>query len=84
MTDKKKHIYAALIGGATAGLRDDALYRFVVDQCPRASSQNIVRASLLALSDPALSDRNVLNVIYALAIKHWLHDLGRTQENAAA
>ena len=78
MTDKKKHIYAALVDGATAGLRDEALYQFVVDQCPKASSQKIVRASVLALSDPDLSDRNVLNVIYALAIKHRLYDLGRT------
>jgi hypothetical protein len=77
MTDKKKHIYAALVDGATAGLRDDALYQFVLDQCPRATSQKIVRASLLALSDPALSDRSVLHVIYALAIKHRLDDLGR-------
>jgi hypothetical protein len=77
MTDKKKHIYTALLDGATAGPRDDALYQFVVDQCPQASSQKIVRASLLALSDPGLSARNVLSVIYALAIKHRLDDLGR-------
>jgi hypothetical protein len=29
----------------------------------------------LALSDPALKDRNILNTIYALAIKHRLDNV---------
>lgn len=36
----------------------------------------MVKASLLALSDPHLTDRNILNVIYTLAIKYRLHNLG--------
>ena len=74
MGDKKK-IYAALVDGATKGLSDDALYSFVLEQCPDTSNKKIVRASLLALSDPDLLDRNILNVIYALAIQHRLTDV---------
>ena len=39
---------------------------------PEDDKQRLVRASLLALSDPAIIDGNVLHVIYALAIKHRL------------
>ena len=72
MGEKRKQVYAALIEGATAGLADDKLYHFVLERCPKTSSRKIVRASLLALSDPDVMDCNVLNVIYALAIKHRL------------
>jgi len=70
--DTKKKIYEHLIEGATSGLIDDALYTFIVKKVPKANSKRIVRAGFLALSDPALTDRNILNVIYALAIKHRL------------
>ncbi len=69
---EKKKIYHALVDGATAGLSDKALYEFVQKECGKTSSKKIVRASLLALSDPDLRDGNVLNTIYALAIKHRL------------
>ena len=72
MGDKKKQIYSALVEGAATGLSDDALYGFVLKQCPKASSKKIVHASLLALTDPDLKDRDILNAIYALAIKHRL------------
>jgi hypothetical protein len=70
--DAKKKIYEYLIEGATSGLTDDALYAFIVKKVPKANSQRIARAGFLALSDPALTDRTILNVIYALAIKHRL------------
>jgi len=70
---EKKRVYEA-VDGAMDGLVGDALYDFVRKRCPRASSKKIVRASLLALSDPHLKDRNILDVIYALAIKHRLDD----------
>jgi hypothetical protein len=70
--ETKKKIYDCLIEGATSGLTDDALYDFVAKKVPKANSKRIVRAGFLALSDPALTDRNILNVIYALAIKHRL------------
>jgi hypothetical protein len=72
MSGKIKKIYEALIDGAQTGLTDSALYRHVLDECPKASSKKIVKASLLALSDPDLKDANILQVIYALAIKHRL------------
>ena len=72
MGDTKKKIYDYLIEGATSGLTDDALYGFITKKIPKANSKRIVRAGFMALSDPALTDRNILNVIYALAIKHRL------------
>ncbi|MBY5540437.1 hypothetical protein HFO60_10350 [Rhizobium leguminosarum] len=71
---EKKRVYEALVDGAMEGLTDEALYDFVKARCPKATSKKIVRASLLALLDPHLKDRNILDVIYALAIKHRLDD----------
>jgi hypothetical protein len=71
---EKKRVYEALVDGAMEGLTDDALYEFVRRRCPKATSKKIVRASLLALADPHLMDRNILDVIYALAIKHRLDE----------
>lgn len=68
----KKKIYEALLDGVSIGIDDGALYRHVMEQCPKATSKKIVRASLLALTDPDVNDANVLQVIYALAIKHRL------------
>ncbi|WP_337271496.1 hypothetical protein [Oryzifoliimicrobium ureilyticus] len=76
MNAKHKKIYQALVDGATDGLSDKALFDFVVKRCPKASSKKIVRAALLALTDAHLTDWNVLNTIYALAIKHRMDELG--------
>ena len=65
-------MYDALVEGAYEGLSDVDLYNYVLARCPKATSKRLVRAALLALSDPEVDDRNVLNVIYALAIKHRL------------
>ncbi len=83
MPEKKKikKVYDALIEGAYAGLSDTALHDYVFEQCPKATSKRLVRASLLALSDPKVQDRNVLNVIYALAIKHRLDGGPDTDED---
>ena len=78
--ETKQRVYDALVEGATFGLTDEALYNFVIKRVPKANNKRIVRASLLAISDPALTDRNILNVIYALAIKHRLDDLAGTEE----
>lgn len=71
---EKKRVYEALVDGAMEGLTDQALYDFVKARCPKASSKKIVRASLFALTDPHLRDRNILDVIYSLAIKHRLDE----------
>jgi hypothetical protein len=77
MSEKHKKIYHALLDGATEGLSGKKLHEFVMGQCPKASSKKIVRAALLALTDPHVADRNVLNTIYALAIKHRMDELGQ-------
>lgn len=72
MGDTKKKIYEYLIEGASSGLEDADLYAYIVGRVSKANGKRIARAGFLALSDPALTDRNVLNAIYALAIKHRL------------
>lgn len=69
---KIRKVYEALIEGAYLGLSDAELHDYVFQKCPKATSKRLVRAALLALSDPNVQDRNVLNVIYALAIRHRL------------
>ncbi|SCB40681.1 hypothetical protein [Rhizobium hainanense] len=78
MSEKRKKIYHALVDGATEGLSDKALYEFVVNRCSKASSKKIVRAALLALTDPDVTDRHVLSTIYALAIKHRMDEIGQS------
>lgn len=58
MPDKKK-VYSALIEGAEAGLSAGALYDFVQNKCGKTSSKKIVRASLLALTDPKIRDATI-------------------------
>ncbi|MGE8106775.1 hypothetical protein ACQKP1_24100 [Allorhizobium sp. NPDC080224] len=72
MGEKRRKVYEALLEGATQGHSDRNLYDFVQQRCPKTSSKKIVRASLLALTDPDLKDGNILSTIYALAIKHRL------------
>lgn len=81
MGEKRKKVYEALVDGATAGHRDKQRYDFVQQRCPRTSSKKIVRASLLALSDPDLKDHNILSTIYALAIKHRLDTVRADDDN---
>ncbi len=76
MGKKLDRVYHALIEGATEGLQDDGLYQYVVEHCPKTSSKRIVKASLFALSDPDITDKNILDTIYALAIKYRLASLG--------
>jgi hypothetical protein len=74
MNEKKlQKIYEALVDGAYEGHSGDQLYGYVLERCPKATGPAIVKASLFALSDPDLSDPIVLQVIYALAIKHRVH-----------
>lgn len=80
MGEKRKKIYQALVDGATEGLTGDALYHFVLKRCPKTSSKKIVRASLLALTDPGVTDKNVLDTIYALAIKHRMDEVRVTDD----
>lgn len=76
MGKKLNAVYQALIEGATNGLDGRKLYDFVVERCPKTSAKRIVKASLFALSDPDIRDRDVLEAIYALAITYRLSSLG--------
>lgn len=69
---KIRKVYDALIEGSYQGLTDIDLHDYVLQRCPKSTSKHLVRAAMLALGDPDVQDRNVLNVIYALAIKHRL------------
>ncbi|WP_337268703.1 hypothetical protein [Oryzifoliimicrobium ureilyticus] len=80
MGKKLERVYHALVEGAAKGLSDDALYDYVIDECPKTSSKRVVKASLLALTDPDLRDPESLKTIYALAIKYRLQDLGVAED----
>lgn len=77
MGEQIDRIYEALVTGAEKGLTDKELFDYVFGNCPKATSKKIVKASLLALTDPDLRDSNILHVIYALAIKHRLDPLSK-------
>lgn len=72
MGEKIRKTYKALLAGAERGLSGEELYRFVTEKYPKATSRRIVKASLLALSDPDVNEAATLNAIYALAIRHRL------------
>lgn len=69
---KLQKICDALVDGAEQGLVREALFQHIVAKVPKATSAKIVKASLFALSDPDVKDRNILGVIYDLAIAHRL------------
>ncbi len=56
------------------------MYDFVLKRCPKTSSKKIVRASLLALTDPGATDKIVLDTIYGLAIKHRMDEVRVTDD----
>ncbi len=76
MGKKLNRIYEVLVEGAADGLAGKALYNHVTAKCPDTSSKRIVKAALLALTDPDVRDRDVLERIYALAIDYRMTSLG--------
>jgi hypothetical protein len=70
MSDRWKQIQAALLKGASAGLAEDALYAFVVEHCPAASREKIVRNALALITNPDIDDRHILDALYALVIMY--------------
>lgn len=67
---EKRKLYETLVDGAMEGLTDKALHEYVTQRCENASGRKIVQAAILALQDPHLKDRNILDTICTLAIKH--------------
>jgi hypothetical protein len=84
MGKKLNKVYEALVNGAADGLTGEALYSCVTEHCPKTSSKRIVKASLFALSDPAVKDRRVLEAIYDLAITYRLSSLGVEEDEHEA
>ncbi len=81
MGRKLNRVYEVLLDGAASGLTDEKLYQHVISECPKTSSKRIVRASLLALTDPAVKKREVLEAVYAFAIKYRLVSLGIEEDH---
>lgn len=81
MGETRKKIYQALVDGASEGHTSSDLYEFVKKRCAKTSGRRIVRASLLALTDPNVKDPVVLDAIYALAIKHRMDDVRSDDEH---
>lgn len=75
MGKKRKMIYECLVAGAAKGLSGRELYEFVAERFPKASSRKIVRAALLGLMEDNTADRNVIDVVYGLAIRHRLDEV---------
>jgi len=80
MGEKASEVYEALLEGASSGLRDEALYGYVIKRHPKLSDKKLIRSSLKAFKDPSLSDRNILNVISTLAINHKLAKLSMVRQ----
>ncbi|MEB2846761.1 hypothetical protein [Endobacterium cereale] len=76
MDKKLNRVYKALIKGAADGRAGTDLHDFVTDKCLKTSSKRIVKASLMALTDPDVRKRYVLEAIFDLAIKYRLSSLG--------
>ncbi len=76
MGKKLNRVYDALIEGAADGRTGTDLHDFVTEKCPKTSSKRLVKASLMALTDPDVRERYVLEAIYDLAIKYRLSSLG--------
>ncbi|KPF41459.1 hypothetical protein [Rhizobium sp. AAP43] len=73
MGEKRKRVYEALVDGATEGLSGDQLFQYIKKRCPKVTSKKLVRSALLALTDDDITDRHILDTVYALAIKHRLN-----------
>ena len=71
---KKSDLQEALVEGATRGLVGKQLYEFVRGEVPSAKNKKVVSAAFMALSDPDLRDRHVLDAIYSLALQRRLAD----------
>lgn len=74
MADTKAALQEALIEGATQGLTSKALFEYVKSEVPKAKTKKIVKAAFMALSEPKLKDRHILDTIYSLALQHRLDD----------
>ena len=67
---EKKKIREALVKGARKGLRGEKLYEHVVATVPGVRTSKIVKSAFYCLTDPEITNRQILNVIYDVAIRY--------------
>jgi hypothetical protein len=76
MGKKLASVYEVIIQGLSRDLSGHALYDFVMTYCEASSDKRICRASLLAMSDARVADRNTLEGIYSIAVDSRLRFTG--------
>ncbi len=67
MGRKLSSVYEVLIQGLCSGLSGHDLYRHVISHCAVSSDKRICRASMLAMSDSRVADREALEAVYTIA-----------------
>ncbi len=68
MGRKLSSVYEVLIHGVGRGLAGHELYDHIQSGCKVSSNKRICRASMIAMSDARVSNRDVLEGIYTIAI----------------
>ncbi|MGF9565979.1 hypothetical protein [Neorhizobium sp. JUb45] len=76
MGRKLTSVYDTLVRGLIDGLCDHELYDFVTSRCDSSSDKRICRASIMAMSDDRVSDRDALERVYSIAADHRLRCAG--------
>jgi hypothetical protein len=71
MGDRKK-IERAILDGVTNGLSGQKLLEHVSEAAPHASPKKISKTAFHLLTDTSLTDRAILDTVYALALEHRL------------
>jgi len=71
MGDRKK-IERAILEGVTDGLSGKKLLEHVTKVAPNASPKKVSKVAFHLLTDTSLTDRTILNTVYALALEHRL------------
>ncbi|WP_119940838.1 hypothetical protein [Neorhizobium sp. NCHU2750] len=70
MGRKLTNVYKVLVRGVGQGLSGHDLYDFVSQNSADFSDKRVCRAALLAISDPLIKDRDILERIYTIATNH--------------
>jgi hypothetical protein len=67
MGRKLMGVYTVLVEGVCCGLSGHELYDFITERCKQVSPKRLCRASTMAMSDPRIENREVLETIHMLA-----------------
>ncbi len=69
---RAERIYAALVAGAKDGLAGETLDAHVCGLEPDVTGKRVLKACLRAFGDAALTDKSVLDAVYAVYLRHRL------------